>query len=314
MPIHDLGYRGWNGQRSSEATRWWVITGTGIRLAWKMRLLQRFVLLAWLPAVYMGVAFFLYEQSAIHPEMRQQAIGFFRNMAGQQGMAFVQATDLVDPAEARHQIWGWLLLTFFRHPQGVLMALVVGLIAPPLISQDVRSRAFLLYFSRPITRAEYVLGKLAVVCAYVSFITTAPALALYVFGVLLSPDLSVLQYTWDLPLRIVAASLLLMVPTTTLALAFSSLSTRSYYAGFAWFAFWAGGFITYSFLQGTLPGRFDDRWALLSRHHTLGRVQSWVFDLGVTFSSVLPFLLVLVGLSALSVGTVFWRVAACTRG
>ena len=168
----------------------------------------------------------------------------------------------------------------------------------------------MLYFSRPITRAEYVLGKLAVVCIYVSLITTAPALALYLFGVLLSPDLSVLQYTWDLPLRILAASLLMIVPTTTLALAFSSLSTRSYYAGFAWFAFWASGFITYYFLQGTLAERFDDRWALLSLHHTLGRVQSWVFDLGVTFSSVVPFLLVLAGLSVFSVATVFWRVAA----
>ena len=128
MPIHDLGYRAWDGQRSSEAMRWWVITGTGIRLAWKMRLLQRFVLLAWLPAVYMGVAFFLYEQSATRPEMRQAAMGFFRNLAGRQGMDFLRPRIWSIPRNARHQVWGWLLLTFFRHPQGVLMALVVGLI------------------------------------------------------------------------------------------------------------------------------------------------------------------------------------------
>jgi hypothetical protein len=74
------------------------------------------------------------------------------------------------------------------------------------------------------------------------------------------------------------------------------------------------GFITYSFLQGTLAERLDDRWALLSLHHTLGRVQIWIFDLGVSFSSVVPFLLVLVGLSVFSLALVFWRVAACTRG
>lgn len=55
------------------------------------------------------------------------------------------------------------------------MVMVIGLIAPPMISQDVRSRAFLLYFSRPLTRGEYLLGKLASVWVYLSLISTLPA-------------------------------------------------------------------------------------------------------------------------------------------
>ncbi len=68
-----------------------------------------------------------------------------------------------DPSTARHEVWSLLLMTFFRYPQAVLMVLLVGMIAPPLISQDFRSRAFLLYFSRPITPVEYVFGKAMVV-------------------------------------------------------------------------------------------------------------------------------------------------------
>ena len=126
--------------------------------------------------------------------------------------------------QARHHVWAWLLQTLFRYPQGVLMVLVVGLVAPPLIAQDVRSRAFLLYFSRPLTRGEYILGKAAVVWCYLLLITTLPALTLYVMAVLFSPDLSVVEHTWDLPLRILAASAVLMIPTTAVALFFSSLT------------------------------------------------------------------------------------------
>ena len=72
MPIHDLGYRAWEGATGSPYTRWWVITQTGVRLAWRSRLLRRFVLLAWLPALYLGVAFFVWEQSVAHPELRRR--------------------------------------------------------------------------------------------------------------------------------------------------------------------------------------------------------------------------------------------------
>ena len=65
-------------------------------------------------------------------------------------------------------MWSWLLYTFLRYPQGGIMVLMVGIIAPPLISQDVRSRAFLLYFSRPLARWQYALGKLATVWFYLA--------------------------------------------------------------------------------------------------------------------------------------------------
>jgi len=313
MPIHDLGYRAWEGRLRPEVTRWWVIAETGVRLAFRSRVLRRMILVAWLPAIYMGTAFFMWEQAAAHPDTQREALRFFRGFVGGQASAIFRSASLLDAAEARHQIWGWLLLTFFRQPQGVLMALVVGLIAPPLISQDIQSRALLLYFSRPIARVEYVAGKFAIVCAYLLLITTAPALTLYIFGVLLSPDLAVLKYTWDFPLRILLASLVLIVPTTSLALAYSSLTTRSYYSGFAWYATWAFGFITYLFLQATLEDRFTDSWSLLSLHHSLGLVQVWIFDIGEP-SSVAPRALLLLGvLSVTSLVIVFRRVSACTR-
>ena len=78
-----------------------------------------------------------------------------------------------DPQTARHDAWAWLLLSLLRYPQGFVMVLAVGMIAPSLIAKDVLSRAFLLYFSRPLARTEYVLGKLFVVCTFLVLMITA---------------------------------------------------------------------------------------------------------------------------------------------
>lgn len=299
MPIHDLGYRAWQGRRSPQALRWWVIAQTGIRLAWQGRWLRRLLFFAWIPTVYMGAGFFAYEQWLMNPQARRMA------------MELVPGIPL---SGERHAVWAWILMLFFRYPQALLMLLVVGLIAPGLIAQDVRSRAFLLYFSRPITRIGYLAGKLATVWGYVLMITTLPALALYVFAVLLSPDVDVVLYTWDLPLRILGASAVLMIPTTTLALAFSSLTADTRYAGFAWFATWIVGWVAYGFLFTGLPDAdVSKMWTLISLYHTLGEVQSWVFGVAEASSILVPSAVLLVSLSVASLAVLFRRISSPMR-
>jgi len=311
VPIHDLGYQTWEGRLVPEAGRWWVITQTGIRLAWRSRWLRRMLLLAWLPAVYLGALFFAYEQVLAHPELGRAAGHMLYGLP--QYEKFVPTASMADPSQSRPLVWAWLLWIFFRYPQGMLIVLLVGLIAPPLIAQDVRSRAFLLYFSRPLTRMEYIFGKLAVVWSYVLLITTVPALVLYVLGVLLSPELNVVIHTWDLPLRIVAASMVLIIPTTTLALALSSLTSESRYAGFGWFAVWAVGWVTHSMLYTSTLGTVERKWTLVSLYHTLAEVQSWVFGIGPSFAEILPWAMTLVAISVVSLVVLFHRVSAPMR-
>ena len=62
MPVHDLGYRAWQGQLQSRSLRWWAIADTGIRLAWRGHWLRRLLIVAWLPALYIAMAFLFYEQ------------------------------------------------------------------------------------------------------------------------------------------------------------------------------------------------------------------------------------------------------------
>ncbi len=299
MPIHDVGYRSWDGDYGSAWLRWTVIAGAGIRLVWKSHWLRRMLIFAWLPAAVTGVGFFAYEQALERPEWKRvvpHVIDLYPDSRSNPdaGVAARVKSAFVNNAEdSRHEVWSMLLMAFFRYPQGLLMVLIVGMIAPSLISLDLRSRAYLLYFSRPITPWEYIFGKATVIWIYLAAVTTLPALVLYVLGVLLSPSLEVVLYTWDLPFRILLASMVLMLPTTSLALFFSSLTTESRYAGFAWFALWGLGWAAYANLSAFAQSR---QWSMLSLYHMLGRVQEWVFGLSTNANDVssAAFLLIVV--------------------
>ncbi|WP_010583019.1 ABC transporter permease [Schlesneria paludicola] len=325
--IHNLGYRGWSGQLASGWTRWLVIALVVIRRSWQNTWLKRILFFAWLPTLWFGTGLFLWEQASNYPEWRAIVVPLTRGLPRTPVMEeLIAALRIDDMAGQRHLAWGWLLKSFFRYPQAFLMVLMVGLIAPPLISQDIRSRAFLIYFSRPLTRTEYVIGKLAGLWAYLAMISAIPALVLYVMGILLSPSLDVIAATWDFPLRIAAASFVLMLPTSALALGLSSLTQESRIAGFAWFAVWILGWFTYSAVTSAQSfnsqSRFHDRnqivepvesaWTHLSLYHTLGRVQNWVFGFS-DLSDVVWSIVILVVLTTGSLVILFRRISAPMR-
>jgi hypothetical protein len=150
-------------------------------------------------------------------------------------------------------------------------------------------------------------------------IATLPALCLYVLGVLLSPDLEIVKVTWDLPLRIIAASAVLMIPTASLALCISSLTEESRYAGFAWFAVWVLGWFTFSILRSvetigssSTGDRPSGWWSLLSLYHTLGGVQTWIFGFA-EFRDIWTSAIVLISITIASTVLLFWRVSAPLR-
>lgn len=132
--------------------------------------------------------------------------------------------------------------------------------------------------------------------------------------------------TWDLPLRIVAASVVLMLPTSVLALCFSSLTQESRYAGFAWFASWILGWFTFAAAtaaeafnaQGN-AGRMgremvleQSSWTHVSLYHTLGRVQSWVFGFA-DFREVLVSAVILVAVTVIAMAILLRRISAPMR-
>lgn len=308
MPLHDVGYRAWSGRKSRRWTRWWVVAAVGIQLAFRTSWLSRMLAFSWIPAIVIGVGFFAYEQSIVNPTLRM-GIANLVTLAGAD--RHLAQTVLYSPEDVRHEVWSALVLAFFRYPQAIMMLITIGIVAPKLISYDLRNRGYLLYFSRPLKIWEYMLGKSLILWFFLALITTIPAVCLYVVGVLLSPHLNVLELTWDIPLRILVASVTLMLPTSAVALACSAMTIESRYAAFTWFALWIVGWVSYSILSfgermggaanrmSSLDRRvmqiveFQSRWELLSPYHLLGRVQQWVFGMYPEDRAIWPYLLML---------------------
>lgn len=326
MPVHDLGYRSWHGRRTARLLRPLAVARNGIMLVWQRKWLRLMLILAWLPIVFPAMGIFAFEYSAIEPDMRDLTEDLLDGPLRRPDLAFM-ATE--DQDAVRLEVWSTFILTFFRYPQLTAMVLLVGIIAPMMVSYDLRSKAYLLYFSRPLSTWEYVIGKSAVVWFYLSLIVTVPALILYLLGVMLSPELSVVGETWQILVRILTASVVLVVPTTALAMAYSASTGESRYAMFTWFATWVMGFVAYQILTYTpyrsLVPRDErnrmrwreiyedvdfDRWRLLSPYHTLGKVQSWIFDLDTTPGSVVPPVVLLVVITLVGCWFVSRRIRA----
>lgn len=360
MPLHDVGYRAWRGSLRGHGGAAAVIAATGIRLAWKSPWLRRVALFACTPALLFGLAFFAFEQAVDEARGPARQAAARRSIEGFDPLRVVVGVsasrladmDTAEIAATRRVVWSRLLLAFMRAPQAVLLAVVVGLVAPPLISRDMRARAWLVHFTRPVAAWEYVLGKAVVMSVVVAAITLVPALGLWFVGVLVSPSVSVAIATWDLPLRIVAATVVLAVPTVLLALAYSSLTAETRIATFAWFATWVACWIAHSALVGadvaaaaaapdvrvaaapadiaqrhaSGPARrmrwlaraagLDseiDRWSWLSLYHALGVAQAWVFGIERRPGAVVPPMAALAAVSVLSAIVVVTRVTAPLR-
>ena len=326
MPIHSAAYRPWEGRRVSESARWLTICSTGISRAYQSRWLKRLLFSASLPLIFVGIPVFLFEQSGRDPMLWQAFARSLRSLpqASMLGDAIGRLPDHPTPDEfnaIRRPVWSFLILTFLRYPQAFLMVLVVGIVAPPLISQDLRTRAYLIYFARPISRLEYIVGKVGIVGFFLLAISALPAFALYVAAVMLSPSFEVVLTTWHLPVRILVASACLVIPTTLVALAFSSLTVESRYAGFAWFAMWIIGHVTYSSLvaiptfQAERAGTtFEPGWRILtSPYQVLGVAQTYAFGFESHPEMVVPCFLMLATASLVSLAILFRRVTAPMR-
>jgi ABC-2 type transport system permease protein len=82
---------------------------------------------------------------------------------------------------------------YFMNVQGVLAFILTAFMGPGLISPDLANGALALYFCRPFSRAEYVVGKASVLAILLSQITWVPGSILFVVQASLAGP----RWTWD---------------------------------------------------------------------------------------------------------------------
>jgi ABC-2 type transport system permease protein len=226
MPIFDQGYQHWKGPLSGHAWRWLAIARHGVRSSLKNRWLRWLVFLAWIPALVLITVLAIWG-------LLEQQVESVLAIVGR----MLPPEMLAEPRAYRSAVWT-IAYSFFFKAELFLTMLLVVVVGPNLVSRDLRFNALPLYFSRPLTRFDYFLGKLGVIGFYLAAVAVVPATAAYVLGVGFSLDLSVIADTHRLLGASVVYGLIITVSAGTLMLALSSLSRRSLYVSLIWVGLW----------------------------------------------------------------------------
>ena len=100
-----------------------------------------------------------------------------------------------------------------------------------LIANDRRANALQIYLSKPLMRAEYILGKLAVLFAFLLLVTAIPALLLLLLQVMFAGNVTFVRNNLFLFPAITASTLLQVLLVSFTMLALSSLSKSARYVG-----------------------------------------------------------------------------------
>jgi len=221
MPIYEQAYRKYEAREGPRQVRFWPITREALRLVLAKRAFIGLMVLSALPFVVRVVQVYVVTR---FPE------------AGR-----------VLPIDGR------LFGEFLNQQIGftILIAIFGG---SGLVANDLRTGAILVYLSRPLTRRDYVLGKLGVVLGLNLAVTLAPGLLLYAIAMGLAPELFLKWSLAWIPPAIVAHSLLISLTVSLLTLAISALSRSARVAGLAL----AGVVVGLEIVRGVL-GAITDR-------------------------------------------------------
>src|SRR5712692_11089010 len=147
MPIHDQGYRRYGGDRAPRGQAWAVIARAGIRTFFAKRAFLGLLLAAWLPFIVRSVQIYA---TANFPQAREILA--------------------VSPETFRQ----------FLDQQGIFVFFITVYVGAGLIANDRRANALQIYLSKPLSRAEYVFGKLAILMAFLLIVTWVPATMLLI--------------------------------------------------------------------------------------------------------------------------------------
>jgi ABC-2 type transport system permease protein len=243
LPIYEQSYRRYQAREPLREIRFWPIAREALRQVLAKRLFLGLLVIAWLPLLLRLVLVFAATQfpgAARLLELDGKMFGEFLN----------QQVELT------------LLLSAFG--------------GAALIANDLRTGAILVYLSRPLSRRDYVAGKLTMLLALNLSATLVPGLVLYVASLGLAPKIfAQWSLAWIVP-AILAQSLLMSLVASLVALTVSALSRSARVAGLAFVLLWVGLALIGELLQSVLSAPVV---SLVSLDHDIRLVGGALFGL-----------------------------------
>jgi hypothetical protein len=186
------------------------------------------------------------------------------------------------------------------YPQVVFMYLMAAYAGAGLIANDMRTGGLLLYLSRPLTLGDYILGKFSIVFASLSMVMLVPNLVLFFGARSLAPDaLGEISHLILIP-KIVAFTLVMMVPISGIVLVMSALARNPRFAGLGFFFVFVGSTMAQTIAWRATRNSYS---GLVSFQACMRRVGEWIFGIKpARMTADLPPELALVVLIVVSIG------------
>ena len=251
MPIHDQGYRRYGGRRVARGQGWRVIAGATIRSEIRQRRVVLLLLFAWAPFLVRAV--FLYAAAN-----------------------FPQAAALGASPQMFREFLDW---------QNLFVFFVTILIGSGLIAEDRRVNALQIYLSKPLTRAEYIAGKLLALAAFLAFVTWLPGILLLLLEMLFAGNTDFLREHFFLVPAITLYALIQVIVSSFAMLALSSLSRSRRFVAMMY----AGIILFTAAMQGALQQiTRSQAWAWISPGDTLDVIADAIFRVNVEPPIPLP--------------------------
>ena len=196
MAVYKRGYQRYTGPVTGHGTRLLAFP----RFAWRRLLGQRLVIVAIMLSILPVLLAALFIYLGNHQELWR-------------GLGMGDAARLLDVNGTF-----FLLLT---NSQATFAVIVAALTGPGLIAPDLANGGLPLYFSRPLTRRDYVLARLIVLVGLLSLLTWVPGLLLF----LMQSSMAGWGWAvanWRLGAGIVAGQMIWIVFVSLVALASSA--------------------------------------------------------------------------------------------
>ena len=155
MAVYEQTYKRFAGKLTPEWSRFLIIPRHTYESIFSSKLFTAFFVICFLPMLLEAILIYLHHNYT--------------------ALTIMQATvkDLIPIDNTFFRFWTYL--------EGFFAFFLALLLGPPLVARDLRNNALPLYLCRPVSRTEYVMGKMSVILIILSTITWIPQLLLFLF-------------------------------------------------------------------------------------------------------------------------------------
>ncbi|MDB6154776.1 MAG: hypothetical protein JWL90_3229, partial [Chthoniobacteraceae bacterium] len=216
--------------------RWWTIVITGLRQIAKTKLFRLLLFAAWTGGLAIAATGFLFSQSVSSGGWLESWAANF-NARFQAIVSAFTAFVLLFPEVC---IGGFFTLIFWVHSMvGLLLSMVaLTVLVPRLVTQDRATNALTVYLSRPLTSADYLVGKLGIIVSVLALMWTGPLLAGWMLSMVFAPDRDFIVYSFRPLLHALLFNGIALVSLALIALGVSAAGRTSRNTVMLWLGLW----------------------------------------------------------------------------